>query len=358
METQLPPDPASPQIAATPLYRDRSTGLIIFGILEIAFGALCALMIPFMLLGAAFSHKIPGGGMPAGTYVSGICTYTFIAAGLITLGIGSIRARRWSRALNLILAWVGLVGGTTATIAMSVLLPSTFVAAFRQAAERAPNPQPLSTGVAAVILTVMIVFFAVFLVVVPLAFLLFFRMKDVEETCRQRDPIERWTDHCPLPVLAVSLLFACGATYSVLVGITTPVFPFFGTYLGGAAAGAGLIAVAVLDVFLAVWLYRLRALGWWIAMGAFVFRLSSTVLTYRRADLLQLYSKMGWSQDQLQMMNNNPMIHSSYMLWFTLVGGLAFLGYMLWIKRYFGAPVTPNLVGPQTAYEAPSSGTI
>ena len=38
-------------------YRDRKTGLVIFGILEIAIGAICGLAILLMLLGQAIASR-------------------------------------------------------------------------------------------------------------------------------------------------------------------------------------------------------------------------------------------------------------------------------------------------------------
>jgi hypothetical protein len=368
VEPELPSGPVAPAApdraiaAATPAYiapdyKDRSTGLVIYGIVEIVLGALAALMIPMMLLGALFSRKMAGGAMPIGTYVSGICSYSFAAAGLVTLGIGSIRARRWAWAINLILSWFWLIVGVVATAAMTIFMPSVFAAAFRQAAEQTPNASPMPAGVAAVILTVVIVFLAVFLVAVPIAFLLFFRRQDVEETCKRRDPVERWTDRCPLPVLAVSLLCGFGAVYSLLLAVTTPFMPFFGRYLTGWAGGAALVIVAGIDGFVAFSLYRLRLAGWWIAVAGLGLRVISSALTFRHTDLLQLYAKMGWSETQLQQMSANPALRSgSMMLWWSLAFTVGFLGYLIWIKRYFSAPTPPAAVEPATPYLSSSSG--
>jgi hypothetical protein len=318
------------------LYPDRTTGLTIFGILEIALGGLAALMIPFMLLGAVMSRKFAGGGMPAGSYVATICSYSFAAAALVALGVGSIQARRWARALNLILAWAGLIFGVIATFAMAVFLPAGFMPAFRQAMASTPNAPPISTGAVAVILTIVIVFFSILFVLVPLAFLLFFSRKDVEETCKRRDPVERWTDRCPLPVLAVSLMFGFGAAYTVLMAVTTPLLPFFGRYLTGLPASGALLVLGAVDGYLALALYRLRAAAWWTAMTLLALRMISSMITYRRDDLLRAYAKMGWSQSQLEQMSANPTFRTG-MLWWGLAVGLVFLGYMIWIKRYFEA---------------------
>jgi uncharacterized membrane protein len=364
---QLPQDPAPPavpDIALVPeavaygvTYKDRSTGLTIFGIIEMILGALAALMAPVMLLGAAFSRKIAGGAMPAGTYVSGICSYTFAAAVLVTLGIGAIRARRWSWALNLILSWYWLIVGVVATVAITVFMPRIFAAGFQQAAAQTPNAPPLPTGVFAVILTLVIVFMSFFLVILPLAFLLFYGRKDVEETCKRRDPEERWTDRCPLPVLAVSLLLGSSAVYFLLMAVTTPFIAFFGRYLTGLPAAAVLVVMAGIDCFLAVLLYRVSLAGWWLAVSALVLRVISVILTFRRADLMEAYSKMGLSDTQLQQMSANPAFRSgTLMLWWSVVLMILFLGYMIWIKRFFRGPAESGPVKPEMSYQPSSAG--
>jgi hypothetical protein len=326
---------------------------MIFGILEIGLGGMALLFIPLLLLGAALSRKMMGGPLPAGNYVASICSYSFLAAALFALGIGSIQARRWAHALNLILSWAALIFGVIVTIAMTILLPSSFMAGFRHAAANTPGAQPMPTGVMAVILTLTIVFFSVLLVGLPLAFLLFFSRKDVAATCRRRDPVECWTDRSPLPVSAASMLFAYGAVYSLLLAVTTPVFPFFGRYLTGIPAGAALIALAALDGYLAIAFYRLRLLGWWIAVTDIVLRLISIILTHRHDDILHAYSNMGWSQTQIDMMRANPAFRSGLgMMWWGVVMFVLMLAYLIWVKRYFSqAP-------PGAITDAPASPEI
>jgi hypothetical protein len=315
-------------------------------------------MIPFMLFSVVMSNRIMRGPLPAGSYVGSICSYSFAAVALVTLGVGAIRARRWAWALNLILSWAGLILGVVATIGIAVFLPRAVMPALRQAAASAPDAPPISITVMAVILTVTIVFMSFFFVIVPLAFLLFFRRKDVEETCKRRDLVERWTDRSPLPVLAASLLFGSGAAYALLLAITTPLLPFFGRYLTGSPAVGILIVLAVSHGILAFGLYRLRLVAWWSAVGLLLLRTLSTLLTYRRGDLLAAYSKMGWSQGQLEVVSGNPAFRSGLaMTAWALAISLMFLGYMIWIKRYFNV-VRPahGAVVPDGNLAPPSDG--
>lgn len=321
------------------------------GIVQIICGGFAALAIPFVLLGALLARKTTGVALPAGTYMMTIVSYTFTAAVLITLGVGSIQARRWARALSLVLSWVWLLGGISITVVITAILPASFMEGFRRAASLNPSAPPPPTIFIAVILTLMIVFFAVFLVVLPLGLVLFYSRKDVEETCKRRDPVERWTDRCPLPVLAVSLLFACASPYHLLSSFTAPLVPFFGHYLTGVPGAVGCLVLFALDAFLALSFFRLRLTGWWVAVAALILRSISAAITNFRGNLLQAYSKMGWGQSQLEAMGSNPVFRSGMILWWSFGFTVLFLGYVIWLRRYFPSAVAP----PQSDVLAPTA---
>lgn len=333
----VPPPP--PEAPASP---DRSTGLVIFGVFQIILGLLAALMVPFVALGAFMSRLAPGGAMRPSQIISGILTYTSIAAGLLTLGIGSIQARRWARALTLVTSWYWLIMGALITVLLTAVLPVTMRSALAQMKQTTPNgPSPeVSTGIMAVLLTFIIIFAAFFLVVVPVGFVIFYSRQDVADTCRRRDPVERWTERTPLPVLGASVVLFLGALYLFLIGLTTPVFPFFGQYLAEFPGAVCFIAMGALDVYLAIALFRLSVSGWWTATLTLPVRLLSIALTYARADRMQAYVKMGMSNEQVAMLQSSPMLRSNVFLWWSLLSMLLFFGYLLWLKRYF-RPLSP-----------------
>ena len=59
---------------------------------------------------------------------------------------------------------------------------------------------------------------AVFMLLLPAAFLVFYQRASVRATCQRRDPQARWTDRCPLPVLAVSLTAGLYRSVDALCG--------------------------------------------------------------------------------------------------------------------------------------------
>lgn len=314
---------------------------MIFGIIQIILGLLTALMIPFVMLGAFMSRLVPGAATTRPLQlVSGIVTYAVTAAALIILGIGSTQTKRWARALTLVFSWYGLVMGVLMTILMTAVLPVALKGGLARAQQTAPDAS--SAAVSAVFLatmvTLIIVFLAFFMIVVPLAFVIFYSRKDVELTCRDRDPLERWTDRTPLPVLGASSIFLVGALLLLSSAVSYPFFPFFGRYLTGIPGAACFVVLAAVDIYLAFALYRLRIAAWWIAIFVSLIRIMAMAFTYSRANLMDVYSKLRLSETQLEMMNTNPLIRSHVFLWWGFLFGLIFFGYLLWLKRYFNKP--------------------
>ena len=93
-------------------FKDRSTGLVVFGILQVFISGFCALMVPMMLVGVVLSAEIDGAAgasMSAQMVIPAVAFYCLLAAWFAWMGIGSILARRWARALTLVLAWMWLI---------------------------------------------------------------------------------------------------------------------------------------------------------------------------------------------------------------------------------------------------------
>lgn len=346
-ETSIQPEIPAPR-TPVPEYRDRSTGLLICGIVQIICGGLAALAVPFVLLSMLLSRKTLGIHQPLSRSLSSVATYAFVAVTNVALGIGSIQARRWARALTLVSSWIWLVLGVLLTVLFVAILPASFMMGMRRAASAHPGGPPMPLGVAAVILTFVIVLFAVLLIALPLAFVIFYSRKDVVETCRHRDPVERWTDPIPMPVLAAVLLFSCGAAYYGLTVASTPIFPLFGRYLTGLPAALCGIATAMVDAVIAYLFFRLSVSGWWLAVGMCTLRLISAGITFWRADLYGAYGKMGFGQSELQLIQSSPLFRSHVFLWWSWGAMMLMLAYLIWLKRFFPSSPTSAFSQPET----------
>jgi len=321
----------SSPVPATTEFKDRHAGLIGFGILVIIIGCVCALFVPLMILGQAMSARTAATDTPPGfrTILPAVMVYAALAVVFIWLGIGSIMARRWARALLLILAWVWLLMGIFMEFIMTIFLPKLF-------AHLSPGGQPMPTATQAVAIVFALGLISVIFLILPGLLVLFYRSPHVKATCESRDPVTRWTDACPLPVLALSLLLVYGAVWMVLtLFVYHGVMPFFGYLLSGLPGGTLILALVAVWAYCAWAIYHLKADGWWIAVIAFGVLIVSALLTFARIDLMDMYRLMGYPEQQIEQMQRYSFLTNRTMLLFMSISSLPLLGFLLYVKKYF-----------------------
>ena len=299
-------------------FKDRKAGLIVFGILQILLGAFCALLVPLMIVGMLLSAQPMG----AGTMAPGILFYALMSTWFIWMGIGSIQARRWARALLLVSSWIWLISGIWGLVFMLVFMPVMY----DQMGE-----------IFAVIAGVTIGFMAVFYVIIPGALVLFYGSRHVKATCEKRDPHIRWTDKCPLPVLAVSLVSGLGAASILLMGFYGWATPFFGSILSG-IAGAGVVLVSSLLLGYVAWgTYRLSVNAWWCAILMIIFWGISNIVTFSRVSLIEFYEKMNFPDQQLAMMKQLDLPQEPLMILICGMWIVVAMAYLFYTRRFFAS---------------------
>ena len=313
---------------------DRSTGLLVFGILEIVFGGLCALAALFMLLAMAAAAAFDAGDSPpmfTGTMIPILLFYVVLSAWFITMGIGSIKARRWARALLVVSSWLWLICGTNGLIGMLLVMPGMY----EQMREAGDMPQ----GLAIFMECVMIGSIVVFGVLLPGVLLLFYGNRNVQATCELRDPKVHWTDRCPLPVLALSLVFGLMAASMPMMGFFGWLMPFFGHVLNGWAGAAVAIIAALVFGYLARGMYRLRKPAWWVGIVVGSAWAISSALTFLRANTVDLFGGMDLPAEQLEMMQELYSAQNTGFVLYSHAWFVLFIGYMLYVKKYFNGPL-------------------
>ncbi|MCA9139964.1 MAG: hypothetical protein KDB00_24495 [Planctomycetales bacterium] len=316
--------------------KPRSTGLAIFGTLQIGMGGLCALLVPLMVFSILVGPQ--AGSVPASQMLPAIGIYSLLAIGLVTLGIGSILARRWARALTLVLAWMWLVMGIISMVSMLFVMPNIMAAG-----TPAPSPTALSF-----IYGVMIAMTVGIYIILPGIFILFYRRSDVKATCELCDPKVRWTDKCPLPVLSLSLMLAFG-TSSVLWGAPCGyVMPFFGIFIKGIPGAILMVCLSVLFGYLAWAIYKMKISAWWITLAVLLLAGLSAVITFVFHDVIDLYREMNFPQDQLDIMEKSGAFGMNFPL-LMAINTVAFIGYLLWVRRYFLIPPDSQMVNSQVS---------
>jgi MFS family permease len=164
----------------------------------------------------------------------------------VTVGVGSIRARRWARALSVAASAIWMAGGVVATLMIMLILPRVM--------EGLPRPT-FGFGCTSAV-------GAIFGIALPLVLFLFYRLPSVRATAEAHDPKPRWTDRVPPPVLAMVMILLFSAIM-LLANVGNPVLARFGDVVAGAAAALVVLTMAVLCAFVAVQFYRLKESGWW-----------------------------------------------------------------------------------------------
>ncbi len=315
-----------------PAFKDRKAGLVVFGILSIIFGGFCALMVPLMIFGMIASvalHNSGAASMSLNMMIPAFLLYTIIAVWFIWMGIGSIKARRWARALVLVSSWLWLISGISGLIFILLLMPDMY----GKMGERGQMPP----GVALIMKYVMMAFMTVFYGIIPAVLVLFYGSKHVKATCEFRDTKVRWTDKCPLPVLALSLMFGFWALSMPLTVFYGSAIPFFGSILTGLPGALVVLHLTLLAGYAAWGTYKLKIKAWWCAVLLIIAWASSAALTFSRISIMDFYEKMNFPEQQLETMKQFS-ISQDYMVLFLVLWAAAFIGYLLYTRRYFVRP--------------------
>jgi hypothetical protein len=310
-------------------FKDRKGGLVAFGVIQILFGACFLLMIPFMAFSLSMAASHPtGSAMPMGArmIVPIILFYALLATGFIWMGIGSIQARRWARALVLVTSWFWLISGIIGVFFMLVCMPDMYA----QMGKTNGMPRTIMNVVKYVTLGCMVFFY----VVIPGLFVLFYGSRHTKATCERRDPHVRWTDKCPLPVLGVSLIAGCWAAGMPLVGIYDWAIPFFGFILTGLGGAGVALVVAFLFGYVARGLYRLSMTAWWGAVAMVIAWGVSCGITFSRVSFVDYYAKMNLPAEQLEMLKQMPFFSGPWMVLFCELWVVGAVVYLLYIRKY------------------------
>jgi hypothetical protein len=309
-------------------FEDRQAGLVIFGILTTFMGVLCGLLVPLMLFSQSITAKA-GAPQSSRAIIPAIVIYGLMAIVLVWLGIGSIMAKRWARALLLIFSWSGLITGVLALAMMAVM--------FRHIMENVPSaapagqPQhPVSAGP--------VIVMGVILILIPAVWVFFYQSKHVKATCEAHDPVVRWTDRCPLPVIAISMWLSFSAAAMLAMAVTyRGVVPVFGMFVAGPLGSALYVLQAFFWIYAAWALYKLDRRGWWIVVIAISLFSISSFITYCRHDASELYSLMGYPKEKIARIEMFGFGKGQSMAWMTLICWAPLLGYLFCIRRLFFA---------------------
>ncbi len=363
---QSDPNPYSPPDASLRSglpFTDMRPLLTVMGILSILGGVSCACLGGFYGLFFPFAMTQEGGSpemeelrqqMGLGAGMNGVMLgfglmLLFMAIGLIWLGIGSIRARKWARDLHFSLGW--LIAGVVAASALgyAFFIPSMLSAMQPPPGTGTGSGSPMGAGFNVIMIVSLIVGFGMYLA--PAVFLIIvYGLKNVRLTVQHFDQSSPWTDRVAIPVqiwwlllvwMAVSLV-AMAPTYGpfiVNVGLAGTTFE----------AAAAMAITALLCGAVARGIMTRRSWGWLGSMALALLFLGLGAYSYVTADLGNAYKEMGMPEEQIDMMRQ---MYGENLgaIWLPMgMLGLASLIYLLVVRRHWHE----RLPGPQPAADAP-----
>jgi len=334
---------ASPDVGpGGPGSRDRSGRLILFGALAVLLGAACGALALFSLLLPLAGELLPApeAAGDARTALLGFLTYGLAGAVLVWAGAGSLRKRRWVRSVMLTVAWTWLFVGLFGLVTALALLDDLPYLA-RPGAE--PWPPEVVVAVQATVLGVCVVGG----LLLPVLFLWAYRDEQVQRTCERHDPEPGWADHCPWPVLLLSLELALAALLSAFMALR-PVVPLFGALVTGWAGAALLLVGAAALGALALGVYRLSSWAWWATTLLLIAVGVSAAVTCWATDPVLLYRELGYPESAVAEGGSPALFVRAVGVWGSLGFTLLSLVYMAAIRPRFVASPQERIPPDQT----------
>lgn len=311
-------------------FKDRSIALIAFGMMQIALGiflALSAVFTSFALIARRALHSLPTSPLTTRMLLFLPILSAFGSAWFITNGIGSMRARRWARALIFAGSWIGLLLGSSTAAGMVTVMP----ALYRHFVVDGPT-----------LSEIVLVSKRLLMVIVPGAFALFYGSRNVKATCERIDPQTRWTDECPLSVLVLSMMFAFKGLQ--MLAILLMGFPqaLFGRIVSGLPGTVILMASASAYGLVSLGIYKVRREAWWFGFALALILLASAWITFLSGvSLSDYYAGIELSSRQKELIAGSIQWESSTWVVSEVLVSATYLGCFLYTRKYF-----TNRLGP------------
>lgn len=326
MSTTLASAPSAPS-------PDRSVRLMVLGGFQIllgCFSAFLAVMMGALFLGGRVPQSPQGPPFNARMMIPGVGMYLLIAVAFIWVGIGMLRTRRWAWALTLVISWMGLILGILGSVMMQVVMGPKYWAAIVDQGHLPPEMLRVMWATT----TLMTIGLYVFL---PGLFVVLCQPKSVRDTCYRLDPRPRWTDRCPLAVLAICIFHAFAVIGMFSLAPYNWTLPVFGSMLTGPTGALVICVIAIVLACLAWGTYRLNMLAWWSTLVLALVGTANSVVMLRQGDILSMYEKMGFPAETVDMIRKMGMIEmfASYGVWANIAIAVAYVGYLLYVRRYF-----------------------
>jgi hypothetical protein len=267
------------------------------------------------------------GGMKPSHYWIAMGFLLYMTGWFCVMGLGSIKALRWARALMLVGSWVTVFFGTLVLALLLYLLPWVY--------NLLADSGILSPQMALVALYIALPVLILLQLVFPLASVVFYSLKGVLATCERRNSDPCWTDRCPLPLMAMGFVCAMGVS-TVLLGATTNYVVFvFGRIWGGLPGFAVVAALASAFGYVGWGAFARKKQAWWAAYAIILVTSSSMMLTFSELDMDEVYRLMGYTGEQIATLQHLQFLSPSVLTFVTCIWGIMACSYLVWVRDCF-----------------------
>ncbi|HXH51529.1 MAG TPA: hypothetical protein VNM47_19495 [Terriglobia bacterium] len=318
-----------------PPYKDRGGWLVAFGVVEILLGASSLLIGVFVLISQQILKTPHETGMPGGAYPSGILVgagfYVVTAAFFLIAGVGSALRCNWARILMLIGSIVWMFVGALATLFLLFLFP-------RIMAIQKPAP-PAAQHVEHIVMGGIVSMAIVFVLLLPLTFLIFYSRKSVKATFLAREGTTAGTGtpsrELPVPVILLVVWEALGAIsmWPLLISPVRTTF-LFGYILRGWTVVVLMLAFSALSAAAAWLIYRKRLAGWTISFWKLLFFGASAGVSFLTGSVFRLFVEMGQTPGREKFAQLFPQFVTVVMVG-SLVICAVYLALLIYWRRFF-----------------------
>ena len=304
--------------------KDQSRGLLCFGVFEMILGG-ASLLGAFFLFFLCF--RVGLGGMKGADFGMLVGALFTLSGWFFSMGWGSIRARRWARALVLVGAWVAVFLGTLASVLLLHLLPS----ACRLIVDSGVlSPQKTMTLLYAVMVSVFVL-----QLVFPVATIMFYSLRGVRATCERRNPKPCWTDGRPLPLLSMGFVSVL-CSLSVFFGATTNYSVFvFGRVLFGWQGFVVVLLMAGACVYVGWGAVMRRIHAWWVAYALVLLSSASMMLTFSGKEMDSLYRAMRYTEEQIAELYHLNLFSPASLTFAACSWGILACIFLVWVRDCF-----------------------
>jgi len=304
--------------------KDRKVGLVVAGILEVVLGILCFSLAMLLLIVVSTTGL---GGMKGSHFWMAMGVMFYLTAWFIVMGLGSIKAKRWARALVLVGAWVTVFFGTLALALVLYILP--------EAHALMTDSGFISPAAAMTILYFSIVVLFLLQLLFPVLGIMFYGLQGVQTTCERVNPKPCWTDRVPLPLLAMGFISAMGCL-SIVAGLTTNYVVFvYGKVVSGGYGFLVTLCIAIGFGYVGWGAFTRKAHAWWGAYVLVLITSSSMMLTFSELEMETLFAQMGYTADQMDRLGQFKAVNPAALTFISCIWGVMACIFLVWVRDCF-----------------------